>query len=73
MSNIMQRTKFVLSGEDGMVLLEAVIICCAVCFLTAYLLKLLYVVMDFGVIRNGWTSSTGWFRTTDTTGIMNTH
>lgn len=71
MQDIIKRAKHTLSGEDGMFILEAAIVCIVVCLLTAYLLQLLGVVINFGTTRNGWTSSTGWFRSSDVTGIIN--
>lgn len=71
MHDFIKRAKNTLSGEDGMILLEAAIICIVICILTAYLLRLLGIVIDFGTLRNGWTSSTGWFRSSDTNGIIN--
>lgn len=71
MDHIITRSKYVLSGEEGSIILEAAVVIFVVCLLTAYLLRFLGVVIDFGKIRNGWTSSTGWFRSGDISGIMN--
>lgn len=68
---LLRKIKERLCDEKGATLLEAAAICVVVCIITAYLLRLLGVVTDMGVLRNGWTSSTGWFKSSDITGIMN--
>lgn len=71
MNSLIQKTKHVLAGENAYLILEAAIICFVVCIGTIYLLDLAAAVIRLGIIRNGWTSSTGWFRTRNTTGIIN--
>ena len=56
--------------ESGASFLEAVIYCVVVCVITAYLMNLMGVVLNMGELRNSFTSSTGWFKTSDITGIM---
>lgn len=67
---MLSRTKYVLSGEDGVAFLEVAIIILIVCYIVFRLLLLMNSIISLQTTRNAYTSSTGWFRSHDTTGIQ---
>lgn len=70
--DLKNRIKQALTGESGSVVLEAAIIIAVVCYITVNLLILMNSYIELQVTKNGYTSSTGWFRSHDVNGIMNT-
>lgn len=67
---MLSRVKHVLNGEDGVVFLEVAVLICIVCFIVFRLLVLMNSVIELQTTKNAYTSSTGWFRSHDLTGIQ---
>lgn len=67
---MLSRVKYVITGEDGTVFLEAAVIIIIICYIVFRLLFLLNSVIALQTTRNAYTSSTGWFRSYDITGIQ---
>ena len=67
---MLSRAKHVLNGEDGVVFLEVAIIIVVVCYVVFRLLVMMNSIISLQTTRNAYTSSTGWFRSHDTTGIQ---
>lgn len=67
---MLSRAKHVLEGEDGVVFLEVTIIILIVCYIVFRLLVLMNSIISLQTTRNAYTSSTGWFRSHDITGIQ---
>lgn len=72
MKKTMTRARYVLTGEDGYVFLEAALIVAAVCLICMALFYFFHELISLQSDRSGHTASTGWFRTHDTDGIMDT-
>lgn len=69
---IMMRVKHVLTGEDGYLVLEAAIVVLTVCLICTGLFLFIGELITLQSERSGYTASTGWFRTHNTNGIMDT-
>ena len=66
-----ERFKTAFCNEDGAGVLEAVVLIAVFMVISSALMVFLHQVLEFGKTRSGFSTTTGWFKTEDTTGMVN--
>ena len=66
---MLQRFNYVFNNENGAGNLEAVVLIAVLMVISSVLMIFLDRVLEFSKSRVGYSTTTGWFRTEDTTGI----
>lgn len=67
----MNRLKKVLCNEEGSILLEQVVLIGILIFIITVLLILVFRMKAMTTEQSGYSTTTGWFRTENTTGMRN--
>ena len=68
---MISRFKTAFCNESGAGVLEAVVLIAVFMVIASGLMVFLHQVLEFSKTRVGYSTTTGWFRTEDTTGMMN--
>lgn len=68
---ILDRFKIVLSNEEGSLILEQAVLIMILLFISSALIILIFKFREISVVKAGYSTTTGWFRTSDTKGIKN--
>ena len=69
--NIKDRFNIAFKNETGAGILEAVVLIAVFMVISYYLMNFLGQILEFGKTRTGYSTTTGWFRNDNTTGIKN--
>lgn len=67
----MNRLKKVLCNEEGSILLEQVVLIGILIFIITVLLVLVFRMKAMTTAQSGYSTTTGWFRTENATGMRN--
>lgn len=68
---MIRRINYVLNNEEGSLLLEQIVIISVLLLIASVLMILVFHFHSLSETQSGYTTSTGWFRTENTTNMKN--